>query len=223
MGALLDLFRVLYEPGAVFGRVAEKPKFLMPLIGLIILQLIMTFLMMPYIRVLIASQVAQQGGAAAANPEAAQRVGAIFSYVVGPVALVVALLIGAVLLWVLQSVINGDAQFGKLLSVTAYSAITAIIAGFVGLIVLKMRGTDSITSQADLRPMLGLNLIAPNAGKFTTAILGGINPFGLWGMVLSAIGIKVTHKTTDAAAYRVAVTAFVIGLLVAASFALLQK
>src|SRR5690242_21934464 len=68
MGAFLDLFRVLYEPSAVFGRVAEKPKFLAPFIGIVIIGLVLEYLMMPFQRAAMAGQMAQL---AQTNPQAA--------------------------------------------------------------------------------------------------------------------------------------------------------
>ena len=223
MGAFLDLFRVLYEPSAVFGRVTEKTRVIEPMIGLVLIQLILTAFSLPYIRALIQYQVSQAPAGSAANPALALKIGTIAAFIAGPIFLIIILLVAALLLWVLQAVMNGDAQFGKLLSVTAYASITALLGGIVGFVVLSMRGAESITSGADLRPMLGLNLLVPDAGKFMTTLLGSINPFGLWGMVLTAIGIKVTHKTTDSAAYTVSVTAFVIGILIASALSILQK
>ena len=50
-------------------------------------------------------------------------------------------------------------------------------------------------------------------------LLAGINPFTLWSMVLTAIGIQVTHKTSKGSAYTVAIVAMMIGILIGALFA----
>src|SRR2546428_10522753 len=48
MGAVLDLVKVLYDPGAVFTRVGERPRFLAPFVGLAVVQIILAYLALPY-------------------------------------------------------------------------------------------------------------------------------------------------------------------------------
>ena len=217
MGAFLDLFRVLYEPGAVYGRVAEKPKFWAPFIGVAILGIIIAFFMMPYQQAAMAAkmaQIAQANPAAAANAQKFAGLGLVFV----PVGYALILVIQATLLWVLTAIFGGEGKWGTLLSVATYSFITILLLQIVGLIVLKMKGIDQVSSPQDLQPPLGLNLLVPDAKGFMGAILGGINLFAIWGVILNAIGIQVTHKTSKGTAYTVSISAAVIGLLIAGAF-----
>jgi len=219
MGAVLDLVRVLFSPGEVFERVRERPKFLLPWIGLSVVIIVIAYLMMPYTQAAIASrlaQVAQQNPQAAANAAKFQAVGILLA----PIFLLVGLLIGAALLWLLVTLFaGGDGKFVTLLSVTTYTAVPTILLQVAGLIVLKMKGLDAISSPDDLRPPLGLNLLAPSAGGFVGALLAGINPFAIWALVLTAIGVQVTHKTSKGSAYTVAIVATVLGVLISAGLA----
>ena len=81
--------------------------------------------------------------------------------------------------------------------------------------------SEGITSPADLQPALGLDLLVPEAGRFTTALLKAFNPFSIWGVILTAIGIQTTHRTSKGTAYTVAAVVFVIGTLIGAGFAML--
>ena len=214
MGAFLDLFRVLYEPSAVFGRVAEKPKFVAPFIGIAIIAIVLAYLQLPYSQAATASKIAElaaQNPQAAVNAQKFAGIGIVFA----PIAYGVILVIVATVLWVLTAIFGGEGKWGTLLSIATYSSITAVLLQAVGLVVLMMKGVESVTSPADLQPALGLNLLAPGTKGFLGAFLAGINPFGLWGMVLNAIGIQVTHKTSKQTAYTVAIVAFVIFLLIA--------
>jgi hypothetical protein len=219
MGAVLDLFRVLFSPGEVFERVRERPKFLLPWIGLSVIIVLIAYLMMPFTQVAVASriaQLAQQNPQAATNAAKFQTVGIFFA----PVFLLIGLLISAGLLWLLVTLFAGaDARFKTLLSLSTYVAVPTILLQVAGLIVLKMKGLDAITSPDDLRPPLGLNLLAPGAGGFVGALLAGINPFSLWGLVLTAIGVQVTHKTSKGAAYTVAIVATLVGVVIGAALA----
>jgi hypothetical protein len=86
-----------------------------------------------------------------------------------------------------------------------------------------MKGVGSITSPSDMQPALGLDLLAPDAKGFMGAVLKGINPFTIWGLVLTAIGIQITHKTSKGTAYAVAIGSMVLGLIIAGAFGMLRK
>jgi hypothetical protein len=66
-----------------------------------------------------------------------------------------------------------------------------------------------------MQPAVGLDLLAPGAKGFMGAVLKGINPFSIWGLVLTAIGVSTTHRLSTGSGYVVATLAFVIGLLIA--------
>ena len=219
MGAVLDLVRVLFSPGEVFERVRERPKVLLPWIGLSVVIIVVAYLMMPFTQAAIASrlaQVAQQNPQAAANAAKFQT----FGIALAPIFLFIGLLIGAGLLWLLVTLFAGsDAKFMTLLSLSTYVAVPTILLQVAGLIVLKMKGLDAITSPDDLRPPLGLNLLAPGAGGFVGAFLAGINPFSIWALVLTAIGVQVTHKTSKGSAYTVAIVSTLLGVLISAALA----
>ena len=222
MGAFLDLFRVLYEPSAVFGRVAEKPKFLAPFIGLAILIIIIAYFTLPYSQAAVASklaEIAQQNPAAAANAQKFASLG----LVIAPIGFAVILVIVTTVLWVTVSVFGGEGKWGTLLSVSTYTAITGILLQAIGLVVLMMKGVENVTSPQDLQPALGLNLLAPGMKGFMGAFLGGINPFAIWGVVLNAIGIQVTHKTSKGTAYGAAIVAALVLLIIVSGLASLQK
>ena len=64
MGAVLDLVKVLYDPGAVFTRVGERPRFLAPFVGLAVVQMILAYLALPYAQAAMHAMLAQEIGRA---------------------------------------------------------------------------------------------------------------------------------------------------------------
>ena len=137
--------------------------------------------------------------------------------VAAPIFVALFLLVNALILWVSTSVLGGEAKFATLLSVTTYAGITYTLLQVIGVVVLTMRGTGSITSMLDLQPSLGLDLLAPDAKGFTLALLRGINPFTLYGLFLTGLGIAVTHRTSKGVAYAAASIQFVIALVIGAA------
>ncbi len=213
MGAVLDLVRVLYEPTAVFERVREKPRFLAPFVALAFAIVLIGVLQLPYTKAAMSAQFSQMPNM---TPEAAQRALSFVSIGVGfgPVVYALILVINALLLWVVVSVVGGEAKFGTLLSVTTYASMSYILLTLVGLAVLRMRGTEQIAGMEDLQPALGLDLLAPGAKGLTLALLRGINPFSLYRIFLTATGISVTHKTSKGSAYTAAIVQLLVTLLV---------
>ncbi len=220
MNAVLDLLKVLYEPGAVFERLREKPSFWRPFIAICVVQIVLGVLQLPYTKAAMAVQFAQmqaRGAAGPADPSRFAMIGLLFL----PIGLLLIFLILAALLWVLVSVFVGEAKFATLLSVTTYAGITFVLLSVAGLATLMLKGVQGITSPADLQPALGLDLLVPEAGRFTTALLKAFNPFSVWGVILTAIGVQTTHRTSKGTAYTVAAVAFLIGTLIGAGFAML--
>jgi len=213
MGGILDLFNVLYDPQAVFARVKEKPRFWGPFAALAALQVAITALMMPYTRALMQS-MGQAQGATQAPPAWAAWIGVV----IAPLGLAIGLAIGAGILWMLVSVLAGEGSFRHLLSVVTYVGITTILLGVASLAVL-MLGGGRVEAAADLRPGFGLDLLAPEATGFVKMLLWSVNPFTLWGLVLTGLGIAGTHNASKGAAFTIAGIAFVINAIIAAGFA----
>jgi hypothetical protein len=214
MGAVLDLVKVLYEPTAVFQRVGERPRFLVPFLVFALALIVLGFLQLPYTQAAVAAQLSQMPNLPPGTAERAQSfttIGIIF----GPIIFAIILLLNALMLWVVVSVLGGEAKFTTLLSVTTYASISYLLLTVTGLVVLMLRGKGSLTGAADLQPALGLDLLAPDAKGFTLAFLRGLNPFSFYGAFLTATGIAVTHKTTRGTAYTAAAIQLVITLLVA--------
>jgi len=213
MGGIPDLFTILYDPQAVFARVKEKPRFWGPFLGLAVLQVAIAALMMPYSRAVMQA-MAQARGSSAATPSWAAWIGVVGA----PVGLAIGLLIGAGILWIFVSMFGGEGSFRHLLSVVTYVGITGILLGIASLAVL-MLGGGRVETMADLRPGFGLDLLAPDATGFVKMLLWAVNPFTLWGLVLTGFGVAGTHNTSKGTAFTIATIAFVINALIGAGFA----
>jgi len=218
MAAVLDLFRVLWEPTAVFTRVAEKPRFWSPFLGLAILLIALALLMMPYSRGVTEAVMQQQMQARGAtgptpNPGLFVYIGVIAQ----PIGLALILLIMTGVLWMTTSVYGGEGKFSLLLSVSTYSCIWYIIQVAVGLLVLILKGKENILTVEDLQPALGLDLAFPSAKGFLLYLLKGVTPFALLMYWTVGTGVSVTHKLSAGAGRRIAFTAFVLMLLVGAA------
>lgn len=210
-----DVFKVLFEPTAVFERVRARPTFFVPFLTIIAVQCILFFANLSYLKVAVGAQMAAQG--AQGRPLPGTALLAVFGLAGLIVVLGIIFALTGLILWVLASVMGGgEAKFSTMLSVAAYAAVpSAILLSVVGTIVLHMQGTSGLTSPQDMQPALGLDLLMPGAKGFMGAVLKAINPFSLWGVVLTAIGVSTTQRMAKGSGYTIAVAAFVIGLVIA--------
>jgi hypothetical protein len=211
-----DVFKVLFEPTAVFERVRARPSFFAPFLTIIAVQCILFFVNLPYLKVALAAQMAAQS-----RPVPGTAVLAVFGLLGLVIVLGIIFVITGLILWMLASVLGGgEAKFTTMLSVAAYSAVpSAILLSIVGTIVLHLQGTSGLTSPQDMQPALGLDLLAPGAKGFIGAVLKAINPFSLWGVVLMATGVSTTQRTPKGNGYTVAIITFVVGLLIGGGLA----
>jgi hypothetical protein len=205
--------RVLFDPTAAFERVREKPRFLAPFVALALAVVLITILQLPYSKAAMVAQMSQRPNITPDQVQTALKFASL-GVVMAPVAYAIILVINAFLLWVVVSLVGGEARFMTLLSVTTYASIAYVLLSAVGLIVLTMRGTSAIASPLDLQPALGLDLLAPDAKGFALALLRGINPFSLYGLFLTATGIAVTHRTSKGVAYTAAVLQLLVALTI---------
>jgi hypothetical protein len=222
MGTLLDLVRVLYDPAAVFERVRERPRFLAPFLALALVLIAVALLERPYLEAAMAARLARLG-AAGGTTAAAGGTFAVVGAALAPVGFAIVLLVSGAILWLLVTLVGAEASFPVLLSVATYVSVTGVLLQLARLAVLMLRGSGAVASMDDLQPPLGLDLLVPEAGRVATALLGQCNPFTVWGVVLTAIGIHVTQRTSKAAAYGVAAATFVLGCAFAAGAALLRR
>lgn len=215
--AWLDVVKVLFEPGAVFERVRARASLLAPYVTIMVVQIILFFVNLPYLKVAIQNQIATQAPGRPLPPAGALvGIGLFFLLLI----LTVVFLISGFLLWVLVSLFGGEAKFGTLLSVALYGGVpSAILLSIAGTIVLHLQGPGGLTSPQDMQPALGLDLLAPGAKGFMAAVLKGINPFSIWAVVLTAIGVSTTHRLSKGTGYTVSILAFVIALLIGGSLA----
>ena len=215
MSAFADVGRVLFEPEAVFTRVDEKPRFWQPYVVLAVALVVIQIILLPYAKIALEPMYAAMPADRAAAARKFAGVGVAF----WPIIYAIFMLINAGLLWIVVSLVGGEAKFSKLLSVTTYASVTFVLTQVIVLVILMVKGKEGISSMEDLQPPIGLDLLIPGGGRFFSNLLKGINLFSIWGVVLTATGVRVTHKLSKGSAYAVAIVSFVIALLVGVFFA----
>lgn len=220
MDAVLELVNVLHEPAAVFERIRERPRVLVPFLVIVIVLLAIAWFMRPVYEQALRGMIAQMPPEQAARVDPSRQT--MFILIFTPINIFISLLIGAGLLWILTSLTGTEARFKLLLSVLTHTYVTFVLVSIVTALIVFVRGTETVTSFQDLRPPIGLDLLAPSAKGFLGGLLNAINPFSIWGVWLTGVGVAVTHKIGRGAGVTVAAVAFLVGASIAALLQSLQ-
>jgi hypothetical protein len=213
----LRMLRVLVTPTAAFEEQREAPAFWVPWLILSVMLLAVTFLSFPY---QLAAARLQSEAAGRPLPDAA--IGIMkFSMLIGvPVITLVMMLISGGVMYLVLMGAGGEVRYKGLLSVAVFSgAALGVLQVLATFAVLKLRGPEGLTTLADYQVSFGLDLLLPadaKVSKFFETLLRGITPFSLWGLAITATGIRTTERTTKGAAWLAASVSLVLGLLVAA-------
>src|ERR1041384_7001356 len=115
--------------------------------------------------------------------------------VIAPIILGLFTLIWSGLLWMMVAVVGGEAKLATLFSVATYTGIAFVASRIVVLAIILVKGKDNFTPP-DLQPAIAFYLIITSGGRVATAVLKQISRFCVWGLILIALGIQVTHKQT---------------------------
>lgn len=215
----LRLLRVLVSPGAVFEEQREAPTFWVPWILLCVMMLVVSFLSFPYT---LAAQRLAAEASGRPFPAAAENIMRFSMLVAVPVFTLLMLLISAGVMYLVLMVFGGEVRYKGLMSVAVFSGMLGVLQVLATFAVLKLRGPEGLTTMADYQVTFGLDLLLPadaTVPKFVGGLLKGITPFSLWGLAITAIGIRAMEKTSKGAAWSAAGVSLVLGLLVGALFA----
>lgn len=129
-------------------------------------------------------------------------------------------LVGAVFIWIVARVVGIKETYKGALIVIAYSSIIACVMA----IVVGAQGL--VMNVTNLTTMDQLSLSAARfADKATMspilyAVLKQLDVFGIWALIVMAIGVRVTGKTTKEKAIAFAVVWWIFGTLLAAGGAM---
>jgi hypothetical protein len=219
----LRLVRAPFAPSGVFEEQREKPTFWMPWLVLSVFFVALSVLMLP-----ITQQIMRVAAEARGQPmpASAGTITTVITLVSAPVGLLIGALISAVVLYLIVMVSGGEARFSGLMCISIFLAPITFFQTAVTFIVLRMRGLESIQTQADMRVSLGLDLLLPSgseAPKALAALLRGIGPFEIWSLCICAVALMALEKVPKGKAWTVAVISFVIGLVIRAGSALVFK
>jgi|GEM_PF-2179666 len=200
---LIDVF---VNPAALFGRLRDKPDWLIPLLVGAAVLLVVQYVMHPYAARATLSLINDS-----MPPQAAQSIRESANKPVGwtiifqPLGYAVMCLIGAGVLTGLAAMFTAAGKFKQIFSMFAFAKLVTIPAMALSLLVVVLRGVDSVNSMMDILWTLGPAMFVTE-NKLLFNILTQFSLFEVWYVILLVIGVeKVTGAKRGTAITTVAI------------------
>ncbi|NIM20757.1 MAG: hypothetical protein GTO51_11115 [Candidatus Latescibacteria bacterium] len=122
---------------------------------------------------------------------------ATFGIVVAPIAVLVTALITALIGYVLVSILATNANFKRFFTIYLYSSIVANVGYLLSvLIVVYVKGIETIRTTQDAAFSFGLGFLAPPENKFLGACFRSLDLFAIWALVIVGMGLVQVFKMT---------------------------
>jgi Yip1 domain len=213
-----DLLEIFYAPSAVFAR-RRNGQFGLPYLALVGLGVVLFFatrnLMQPIIDAEISRSMAQ--AAATGNMTADQlakaesmgktiaSVGLIAFFVIAPFVI-------GLFIWLIGKIAKVAAIGTVAIMVAVFSMYPRLVGNVVGAVLAAVLPESSATSAASVS-LSPARFVDPTQHPGLALLLGRFDVFILWGVVLTAIGVRVAARTTRGRAWATAIGAWAIASL----------
>lgn len=209
-----DNFRdVVFEPSRTFEDVAERPRWLIPLLILSAAVLAVSFFMMPLYEAMQARALAQMPPDARAQAEAAAGIFKWVGFAISPIAIAVITAATALLFWTWGAVSGArNADYTVAFTALVYANAIVFLQSVLQAVVVAVKGAEQVAREGG-PPTFGLALFMERGdlSRWVWGQIENVNFFSIW--YAAVIGIAGVHalRMSRGAATAWAVAMFVIG------------
>jgi hypothetical protein len=212
----MNILDIYFSPRKVFNTLKEKPRWIMPLVIVLVVVALTAVVTVSLTReTIIAGQeeLFQERGLSEEQIEQARQ------FMSGPILMISsainAALFTAVLLLVFTLVLNlfiplfgGESGFRRVFGVVCFSSLVVVPAAILKLIIVVMTRSPFVTTS--------LALLTPNLAKdsFIYQFLAGFDLFVIWEMILVAMGIGIVNNLARKNAYVLVFTIWFISIFI---------
>lgn len=187
----------IFSPSKVFNEINKAPSWLIAYlfisVGTIFIRLLYYPIITQVFLTSIPSDISSEQAKAIA--QSAKSI-TIFSASLSPLYLILKFLIIAITLWLLVQLFTFETEFKKIFSLVVYCEIITFLGSVLTLIILRLRGLNSIKEAADIQVSLGMDIFLGNLDLSIAlrTFLSNISIFSVWWIVLLMFGISITCR-----------------------------
>jgi hypothetical protein len=213
-GDLAGMGSFFIDPAGAAPHIFSKWFWIGPLLVFSIVSIVASHMMMPIVR-----HVAEIAPVPPnVSPEQFQKqmeMGLKFQGILVYLAPLIAALLFAIQSGILlgtSAVMGVPAKFRSLFNLVAGCSLIQLLASIAGLIILKAKG--DVSTFAELRPALGLDIFLPEGGnKFLAAFLGYFSVFEIWWLVMIVLIYSAAFRVSKGKAFSAVVPLMVLNIL----------
>ncbi|MBE0433558.1 YIP1 family protein [candidate division WOR-3 bacterium] len=208
---ILDIY---FAPSKVFNALKERPRWILPLVIVLVVVALTTVLTMTFAReaiMTVQQEALERRGLTEEQMEQAMQftqgpAAAISGAVSAVIFTGILLLIFAVVVNLFVPLFGGDSGFKRVFSVICYSALVMVPAAVLKLLMIATTKSPYVTTS--------LALLAPGLARtsFGYQLLAGFDFFMIWEMVLVAMGISITNRINRENAYILVFAIWIISI-----------
>lgn len=200
MGEFSRLMGVFFEPKRTFGDIAERPRWLVPMLISIVSALALIYVFNshvgwePMLRRAFESNTRVQQ----LSPEAREnafnlqlRLVPMFAYVgavLGPA--IVFFAGGGIILGIIRGLLGVPVRFAQVFSIMAYAWLPRVIFSALSIVVMFLKKPEDFDIQNSFASNPGAFMDPQNSSKFLYTLASQLDVFTIWVMLLIATGLK---------------------------------
>ncbi|MCY7770593.1 Yip1 family protein [Bacillus haynesii] len=196
-----SLLGLITRPGEQFERMREKPAFWFPLVIVLILSVTGGYMVSEKTPLSADLSEIPDAEAFQAAMKGVGIIGGIFGFVI-------ALLISALIYWLIVKIGRGTTNFVQMFSLSVFTYFIMSIGQFIGGLVIYYSNIDPTIV------VTSLNGIIP-ADEPLKSVLGVFDIFTIWSLALVALGLQKVGGISKKAAWTGVIILFVISILLA--------
>lgn len=215
-----DFIDIFYQPAAVFDRRREG-KFGLALVVLVVVCAVLYLALRNGLAPIMDAEMAKATAAMSAknanltSEQISSMTGtmekfAVIGYVVF---LPIGVLLTGAILWAVSRLVDAKETFAAAMMIATYSQIPRIVELVVNALQGLLLPPEQITSHYSVTLGVG-RFFDPNTNPFVMTLLGGIDLFTIWTVVLMAIGLSVVAGIPRSKAAVAAVLVWLVGLII---------
>jgi hypothetical protein len=220
---ILAMLNAPVDPKGAARRIPAPLSWLWPVIVLLVIFCGVGILTAPYAISIGDAQIAQRG----IPPEQAENARKLLHVIaqitpfLTPIVVVLAIALFAWLVGVVGSMAGLRTRFRDVYALMASCALITALQSIAVIIVVRAKG-DEITSQEQLTPPFGLDLLLPNAHGVLFALLNFFSIFEVWYLIVLTLGLAHLAKVSKGKAFFAITPAWILPLLYRVVAAMLQ-
>ncbi len=211
---LTGIMAFLIDPGSAARRIFHQRFWIAPWILMTIVAFASSYFTLPVVQHVLDIAPVPPGtdpAAAQKGAEMGMKIGHIAMYA-APVTTLLLFCIQAAILYGMTAVLSIRATFVNMLNLVAGCSIIQVLAAMAAVVIIRMK-TD-ISTMAELRPALGLDIFMPEGtNKFLVAFLGYFSVFEIWWLVMMILVLSSAFRISKGKALLVVSPIVLISLI----------